>query len=94
MHFRRLMILLTLVAWVLLHPIAMTFGGCAGMWMTCDSPCALTSCALPTPMPPVTPQVAAYLALEPAAYLPQPVLKRFKPPPKPILCLSLFPAIA
>jgi hypothetical protein len=82
MRARRLLILAMLMGWVLFSPVAIAFGGCVGMWSTCDSPCVLPSGALPTPTSPVVPQAVAYRWVEPQMYLPTPVVKALKPPPK------------
>ena len=37
-----------LAAWVSLGPIAMAFGGCAGMGVMCEGPCGTTSCVVRT----------------------------------------------
>jgi hypothetical protein len=76
------MILVMLISWVLFSPVAIAAGGCVGMWAMCESPCTLSSCALPTSMPPVVPQAVAYCFVEPKPYLPTPVIKALKPPPK------------
>ena len=82
MRMRRLLILAILMGWVLFSPVAIALGGCIGMWLTCESPCVLSSCALPTPIPSVVPQVVAFLWVETQTYLPTPVVKTLKPPPK------------
>ena len=90
MSLRRLITVITLIAWVLMGPIAIAHGGCIGMGMTCDGPCVLTSYALPIPTAPVAPQAAAYRQVASSTYLPTPVVKVLKPPPKPVLFSALF----
>lgn len=82
MRARHLLILVMLMGWVVFSLVAIAFGGCVGMWSTCESPCVLSSCALPTPTPTVVPQAAAYRWVESQTYLPTPVVKALKPPPE------------
>jgi hypothetical protein len=83
MQRRRLIIALLLLGWVLLGPITVLFGGCAGMGAACESLCALTSSYEGSTLaslviaPPIT-----YLSLEPSTHLPTPALKVPTPPPR------------
>ena len=90
MSLRRLLTIITLIAWVLMGPIAIAHGGCMGMGMTCDGPCVLTPYALPIPTAPVVPQVVAYRQVASSTYLPTPIVKVLKPPPKLFLFSASF----
>jgi hypothetical protein len=87
---RRMIILALLMGWVLFSPVAIACSCCVGMWSTCASPCVLPSCALPTSTHPVMPQAVAYRWVEPQTYVPTPVVKVLKPPPKSSLCRVVF----
>jgi hypothetical protein len=93
MRARRLLILAMLMGWVMFSPVAIACGGCIGMWSTCESPCVLSSCALPMPAPRVVPQVVAYRWIEPQTYVPTPIVKVLKPPPKSRFSPSHFPQL-
>jgi hypothetical protein len=85
MGFRRLLVLAMLVGWVLFSPVAIAFGGCSGMESSCEGPCILLpSYALHTATPPAVLLAVTYIQPERSVYLPAPVLKRLKPPPKSI----------
>jgi hypothetical protein len=79
---RRLITVFVLVVWVLLGPIAMTYGGCAGMGAMCMGPCALTSCVLSI-APNIAPlPLVAYLQIQPLECHPTSLLKVPDPPPR------------
>lgn len=81
MDSRRLVTVGVLVVWVLLGPIAVSFGNCTGMGAMCEGPCGSTSCvALTASVGPVPP--AGYLVVKPPDYLQTPALKVYDPPPK------------
>jgi hypothetical protein len=46
MTLRYLVTVAVLVGWVVLGPLAMAFGGCAGMGTMCEGPCGTTSCVI------------------------------------------------
>jgi hypothetical protein len=94
MSLRRLITITTLAVWVLLGPLAIAHGGCIGMGMTCASSCVLTPYALPTPTAPVVPQLVAYLQIAPSTYLPTPIVKVLKPPPRSVFFPASFSPFA
>lgn len=94
MRARRLMILIMLIGWVLFSLVTIAFGGCVGMGSTCESLCVLSTYALPPAALRVVPQAVAYLWVEPQTYLPIPVVKAMKPPPKSRLFLVTFSTMA
>jgi hypothetical protein len=62
--------LVLLAIWLLLGPVAMAFGGCAG----CELPCAQLACAIasaaPTPAPEMVASATISLELHPIAAIP------------------------
>ena len=44
MNERRVVILAVLLAWVMLGPVAMAFGACGVMGLSCEGPCGASSC--------------------------------------------------
>ena len=74
--------ILVLVVWIPLGPIAMAFGGCAGMGAMCDSPCGLTFCVMPAPIGTRTVLTAVDLQVERFDHLAKTTLKIPEPPPK------------
>jgi hypothetical protein len=91
MRARRLIIMIALTVWVLWAPVAISFGGCAGMGAMCQGPCLLSSYPLPTVPGPVALQAVEPLQGELSVYLPTPDLRVPTPPPRSILFSSLLP---
>ena len=79
---RRLTTLVVLAAWVLLGPLALVFGVCAGMEMMCEGPCGLTTCAGLTATSATAPLPVASLEAPPSDHLSTFILKTPDPPPK------------
>jgi hypothetical protein len=81
---RRPIIVIVLVAWVLLGPIAMAFDDCPAMMSMCEGPCGVLS-YLMYPPPSMTATMAV-TAIEPyvTSTLPAVVLSALDPPPKSI----------
>jgi hypothetical protein len=88
MRARRLIIMVGLTMWLLWAPVAIAFGGCVGMGVTCHGPCLLISYEMPT-----VPGLAALQPVEPlhgdpSMSLPNPDLKVPTPPPRSVLFSS------
>jgi hypothetical protein len=84
---RRLLVFATLVAWVLLGPIGMSFDTCAAMMALCDGPCGVVSAiTFVVPILPV-PTLVTNLAPDVADHLPLVRAHALEPPPK-LLALS------
>ena len=74
--------LVVLAAWILLEPLALVFGACAGMEMMCEDPCGLTTCAGLTAASATAPLPVASLEAPPLDHLSTFILKTLDPPPK------------
>jgi hypothetical protein len=82
MSSRGLVTTVVLVVWVLLGPIAMAFGGCAGMGAMCEGPCGLTSCVVPVWTSAAMPSPVVYLGFGLSDHFPTTLLEIPEPPPR------------
>lgn len=87
MKSRRAIVLLVLAAVVGLTPLAMAFGGCAGMAQMCEAPCGASASAAFAPRDSMATGllVARLEAPPPLHLLVSPVLPLDPPPKSPIL---------
>jgi hypothetical protein len=71
--------LLVLLAWVLIGPVGMAFGGCFGM---CEGPCGVLTYTAVPPLTLVAPQTFGVLAGDARSEQPTLAFKTLEPPPK------------
>lgn len=79
---RRLMVLVVLVAWAFLGPIALAFESCGGMGAMCEGPCGSTSCATLNPAGLASCPRAGSQWVKPPDKLQTAVVKVPEPPPE------------
>jgi hypothetical protein len=84
MTLRRLVTVTVLVGWVVLGPLAMAFGGCAGMGALCEGPCGTTSYVFLTSTGRAAAPPVAELQVQFSDRLETTPLKVLEPPPKPV----------
>ena len=84
MTLRHLVTVAVLVGWVLLGPIAMAFGGCAGMGAMCEGPCGTTSYVILTSTDMAAAPPVAELQVQFSDRLETITVKVLEPPPKPL----------
>jgi hypothetical protein len=81
-----LLAIVLLVVWILSGPVAFSFCHCAGMGVMCERACAplcMPVCApVDAPTSVAGPQITVALSIESPAYVPTPVIKMPKPPPR------------
>lgn len=82
MDARRCLVVLVVIAWFVMGPLAMAFDGCAVMGAMCEGPCGISSCAVFPPGPPATPAIVAYLDLPAPEQPGSGSLTALEPPPK------------
>src|SRR5438874_12661310 len=85
---RLLLIVVGIMLWLPLAPVAIAFGGCVGMGASCHGPCLLTSYELPTVSGLTAFQAVEPLQEDPPVSLPAPDLKVPTPPPRSVLFSS------
>ena len=80
----RKLVMLVLVAWILVGPIAMAFDNCPAMMSMCEGPCGVLTYVVYAPPTVTAPMMVA--TVEPAVTraLPAGVLTALDPPPKPV----------
>ena len=89
---RRLQLLIATVVlgvWILSGPVAFAFWHCAGMGVMCERVCASLCAPVDVPPSAAGPQITAALFIESPAYVPTPVVKMPKPPPRSVRSCSL-----
>jgi hypothetical protein len=79
---RRLTVLLVLVAWVLLGPIAMAFDDCPAMMSMCEGPCGVLTYVVYAAPTVSAPTMVAPVESPIARTLPAVVVTALDPPPK------------
>jgi hypothetical protein len=82
MNRRRFTAALVLLAWVLLGPIAMAFGSCGILGVTCDGLCGAPSSVTQAPLPERPTRHVASLAAAPEEQLSTRTPATLEPPPK------------
>ena len=79
---QRRFVVLVLVAWVLLGPIAMAFDDCPAMMSMCEGPCGVLTYVVYAPASVTVPTAATAVSPAVSRSLPAAVLAALDPPPK------------
>jgi hypothetical protein len=82
MSSRSVTTMLVLIAWVLLGPIAMAFGACGILGVTCDTPCGAPSYVVQAPPPCCPTERVSSVSVCPEGHVTPRTLTAPEPPPK------------
>jgi hypothetical protein len=88
MNRRRIAAALVLMAWVLLGPIAMAFGACGILGVTCDGLCGAPSSVTQASLPARLTRHVASIAATPEEQLSTRTPATLEPPPEPAPSLA------
>jgi hypothetical protein len=79
---KRIVAALAVMAWILLGPIAMAFGACGILGVTCDGACGALASATQAPLPERLMRHVASIAAAPEEQLATGTRAVLEPPPK------------
>jgi hypothetical protein len=82
MSSRSVTTMLVLIAWVLLGPIAMAFGACGILGVTCDAPCGAPSCVVQASPPGGPTERVSSVSASPEEHVTPRTPATLEPPPK------------